>query len=195
MKRLVLATTNPGKLAEIKELLGSRYDEIVTPKDLGLDIQVEEDGSTFEENAMKKALEISEHVEGDVLADDSGLSVDALGGRPGVRSARFAGEDATDAENNALLIEEMRGVKDRSARFVCCLVLANAGKVKYSVEGTVEGVIAEEPAGGGGFGYDPLFFLPDSEMTFAQISIDDKNKISHRAVALRKLQELVNADE
>lgn len=195
MKRLVLATTNPGKIAEIEELLRGRYDEIVTPRDLGLDIKVAEDGATFEENAIKKAVEISKAVEGDVLADDSGLSVSALGGLPGVRSARFAGEEATDAENNALLLEEMRGVRDRSAKFVCCLVMANGGKVKYSVEGTVEGVIADELAGEGGFGYDPLFFLPDSDMTFAEISMDDKNQLSHRAIALRKLQELVGADE
>ena len=134
-------------------------------------------------------------MEGDVLADDSGLSVTALGGRPGVRSARFAGEQATDAENNALLLEQMRDEKDRSARFVCCVVLARNGEVKFSVEGSVEGEIAREPAGGAGFGYDPLFFLPEADMTFAQISLDEKNRISHRAIALKKLQKLVQADE
>lgn len=195
MKRLVLATGNPGKVAEIKELLRGRYDEIVTLRDLGLDIEVEEDGANFEENAIKKAVEISKQVDGDVLADDSGLSVTALGGRPGVRSARFAGENASDAQNNALLLEQMRGVEDRSAEFVCCIVLANSGKVKYSVEGRVRGEIADELAGGGGFGYDPLFFLPEEDMTFAQISLEDKNKISHRSIALKKLQQLVQDSE
>lgn len=195
MKRLVLATNNQGKVAEIRELLSSSYDEIVTLADLGLDVKVEEDGDNFEANAIKKAVEISRRVEGDVLADDSGLSVAALGGRPGVRSARFAGENATDAQNNALLLEQMKGVKDRRAQFVCCIVLASGGKVKYSVEGTVDGEIAGELAGSGGFGYDPLFFLPESDMTFAEISLDDKNRISHRAVALRKLQELVKTGE
>lgn len=195
MKRLVLATGNPGKVAEIKELLRGRYDEIVTLRDLGLDIEVEEDGANFEENAIKKAVEISKQVDGDVLADDSGLSVTALGGRPGVRSARFAGENASDAQNNALLLEQMRGVEDRSAEFVCCIVLANSGKVKYSVEGRVRGEIADELAGGGGFGYDPLFFLPEEDMTFAQISLEDKNKISHRSIALKKLQQMVQDSE
>ena len=191
MGRLVLATTNRGKVAEIEELLKESYDEIVTAAELGIHVDIVEDGENFEANAIKKAVEISKLTEGDVLADDSGLSVKALGGRPGVRSARFAGEEATDAENNALLLEQMRGVTDRSAQFVCCIVVASGGRVKFSVEGTVDGVIGEEPAGEGGFGYDPLFFLPDSDMTFAEISMDDKNQISHRAVALKKLQELV----
>lgn len=195
MKRLVLATNNQGKAVEIEELLKGRYDEIVTLKDLGMDVHIEENGVSFEENAIKKAVEISKLISGDVLADDSGLMVKALGGKPGVFSARFAGEQATDEENNRLLLEQLKGVKDRSAAFVCCIVMANDGEVKYSVEGRIEGEIADELAGDGGFGYDSLFFLPEAEMTFAEISIDAKNKISHRAMALKKLQQLVAVDE
>lgn len=188
-KKLVLATKNTGKIVEIRHLLQDKYDEIVSASDLGIQVDVEEDGNSFEENAIKKALAISEHTDGDVLADDSGLQVDALQGAPGIRSARFAGEHATDEQNNALLLEKMKNVDNRNAQFVCCIVIARKGKVLLSVEGKVRGEIAKEASGTQGFGYDPLFFIPESRMTFAEISMDDKNKISHRAMALKKLQE------
>lgn len=193
-KRLVVATTNQGKVKEIRKLLAERYDEILSLKELDLPMDVEEDGTTFEENAVKKAVTVSRLVEGDVLADDSGLEVFALGGRPGVYSARYAGPDAGDEENNRHLLEEMQDKEDRRARFVCCIVMANAGSVRYVAEGSISGEIGFVPAGNNGFGYDPLFFLPDSGMSFAQIPAEEKNRISHRANALKNLQEQLDRE-
>lgn len=190
MSRLVLATGNTGKVKEIREILGSAYDEIVSAKEIGIDMsKIEEDADTFQGNAEKKALAVSKLVADDVLADDSGLEVKALGGEPGVRSARFAGESANDAANNAKLVQMMQGRKDRKARFVCCMVIANSGQVKNVVEGSVEGEVLDSPRGEGGFGYDSLFFYPEDDMTFAQIPPDRKNEVSHRANALRQLKE------
>lgn len=189
MRRLVLATNNANKVREIREILKDSYDEVVSLKDLGIDVHVEEDGETFAENAAKKALEISRRVEGDVLADDSGLVVDALSGAPGVRSARFAGENADDAANNRKLLSLLKDRKDRQARFVCALAVANAGRIVRELEGTVEGEIALAPRGEGGFGYDSLFFFPEEDMTFAELPSDRKNEVSHRASALRQLRD------
>lgn len=191
MKRLVVATTNKGKMREIRELLKDTYDEILSLADLGIDVQIEEDGKTFAENAAKKALAVSRLVKGDVIADDSGLEVSALGGRPGVRSARYAGENADDAANNARLLAEMQGKEDRRARFVCCIVMANAGTVRFVAEGEVTGEIGTEPRGMAGFGYDPLFILPSSGLTFAETPAEDKNRLSHRARALAALREKI----
>lgn len=186
-KRLVLATNNANKVREIQQILGGAYDEVVSLRDLGLDIRVVEDGETFRENAAKKAIEISRQVDGDVLADDSGLVVEALDGAPGVRSARFAGENANDAANNEKLLSAMQGKTDRRARFVCAMAIARNGEIVRQVEGTVEGEIAPAPKGEGGFGYDSLFFFPQENMTFAELSHERKNEVSHRANALREL--------
>lgn len=195
MSRLVLATGNSGKIKEIEQILEGAYDEIVTAEDLGIDMsQIEEDADTFEGNAEKKAVAVSLKVDGDVLADDSGLEVPVLGGAPGVRSARFAGDNADDAANNAKLLELLKGKKDRKARFVCCMVIANGGIVKHVVEGHVGGELLETPRGKNGFGYDPLFFYPEGDMTFAELPMEKKNEVSHRANALRKLKEAVSAN-
>lgn len=187
MSRLLIATNNAGKTAEIKAILGDFYDEVVSLKDAGILLEVEEDGESFEENAIKKAREAAAVAGCDVLADDSGLCVDALAGAPGIYSARYAGENATDAQNNEKLLAALNGMQDRTARFVCVVALVSGGNVA-TARGEIEGVIAAEPSGSGGFGYDPLFYVPDMGQTFAQIPSDIKNTLSHRARALGALK-------
>jgi len=191
MKKLIIASNNQHKVKEIKEILGGYYDEILSLKDAGIKADVTEDGETFHENAAKKAVEISKMVEGDVLADDSGLCVDALDGAPGIYSARFSGEGATDEKNNEKLLGMVKDKADRRARFVCAIVVANGGKEKLYVEEMVEGKIIDEPRGENGFGYDPLFYHEENKMTFAELPSGIKNEISHRAKALKRLQEEV----
>ncbi len=191
MRKLVVATNNQGKVMEIKAILKDSYDEIYSLKDLGIEVDVEEDQDSFYGNAAKKAIEISKLVEGDVLADDSGLCVDALDGAPGIYSARFSGEDSTDISNNEKLMQSMKGKEDRNAQFVCALVLANGGKEILNVEGITRGVLLDFPKGSNGFGYDPLFFNEEYQKTFGELPADIKNIISHRARALAKLKKEV----
>jgi len=146
-----------------------------------------EDGATFEQNAVLKALHYGRHVSGWVFGDDSGLEVDALGGAPGVRSARFSGPQATAESNNRLLLEQLRGVENRSARFVCAIALAEDGRVHGVWRGTVEGVILDQPRGSGGFGYDPLFYCPTLGCTFGEAAEEQKFSVSHRGQALRAM--------
>jgi XTP/dITP diphosphohydrolase len=147
----------------------------------------DEDGATFEENARIKALYYGARAKGWVFADDSGLEVDALGGAPGVHSARFAGADATDEDNNALLLERLRGVENRAARFVCVIALVKDGELVRTFRGTVEGRILDGPRGAHGFGYDPLFFYEPFECTFGETSDEKKMQVSHRAQALAQM--------
>ena len=191
MKKLVIATNNQGKVREIKALLDGVYDEIISLKDAGILAEVVEDGNSFYENARKKALEVSRMVEFDVIADDSGLCVETLGGAPGIYSARFAGEGATDGENNQKLIELIKDIPPgkRQAKFVCDIVMAREGRELLHVEGEVFGEIITRPRGSGGFGYDPLFFVEKYGQTFGELDPDIKNRISHRARALAGLKE------
>lgn len=191
MKRLIIATNNQGKVREIKAVLGEFYDDIQSLKDAGIVADVVEDGDSFHANARKKAVEISLMVEGDVLADDSGLCVEALDMAPGIYSARFSGEGADDRKNNEKLLSMLKGVENRRAWFVCALVLANGGVEKLYVEERAEGSIIDDPRGENGFGYDPLFYVEEYGQTFAELPAETKNEISHRGKALRKLQELV----
>jgi len=147
----------------------------------------EETGDTFEANAAEKAIAYGKHVEGYLFADDSGLEVDALGGDPGVRSARYAGENATDEANNALLLERLRGVENRTARFVCVIALVKDGRLVKIFRGAVEGRILNAPRGAGGFGYDPLFFYEPFGCTFGEAALEQKMTVSHRAIALEKM--------
>ena len=187
--KLILASNNQKKLKEIKEILGDRFDEIQSLREAGIEHETVEDGETFLDNARKKAREIAELSGCCALADDSGICVDALGGAPGIYSARFSGEHGDDEANNALLLEKLRGVKDRGAHFACVVVLAWPDGRELSAEGRLYGQIAYEPAGEGGFGYDPIFYLPDRGCTDAQLPPGEKNKISHRGKALRALLE------
>jgi XTP/dITP diphosphohydrolase len=148
---------------------------------------VEETGETFEANAILKAIHYSEHAPGLLFADDSGLEVLALGGEPGVRSARFAGPEATDAANNRLLLERLRTAEDRAARFVCAIAVAQRGQIVRTFQGTVDGRILEAPRGSGGFGYDPLFYYPPFGCSFGEIGPDRKLPVSHRGQALKQM--------
>lgn len=193
MPRLLLATNNPGKAAEFRQLLAGCGWQLVAPAELGLTIQVEETGQTYAENATLKAVEYSRAGGLVTLADDSGLEVDALDGRPGVLSARYAGVDRTDQERVQALLDELAGVPDdkRTARFRCVIAIADTtGRVEL-MDGTVEGRIGHEPRGENGFGYDPVFLLPERGMTTAELPPDEKNAVSHRAVAARKARTIL----
>ncbi len=184
--KLYCATTNQGKLREFR-LAAHGAIEIEPLAGLKSLPECVEDGATFEENAVKKALHYSAYADGPLFADDSGLEVDALGGAPGVFSARFAGSGATDRDNNLLLIEKLRGVADRSARFVCVIAVARQGRLVQAFRGEVEGRILDEPRGKGGFGYDPLFFHEPYGCTFGEVDGDRKFAVSHRGRALRAM--------
>jgi XTP/dITP diphosphohydrolase len=186
---LVLATRNEGKTREIKELFEGFPVQIKNLNDFGPIPEVEEDGKTFDDNAFKKASFTAKVLGLPALADDSGLEVKALGGAPGVYSARYAGPNATDEENNAKLLETLEGNKDRTAAFVCVISIAVPCGVALTYEGRCEGRIAEAPGGTQGFGYDPLFYYPPLKKTFAELSTQEKNRVSHRGKALRELKE------
>ena len=190
--KIFLATGNKHKIKEIEKIFKMDNVEILSVND-GIEIpEVEEDGTTFEENSKKKALEIAKFTNMITIADDSGLCVDALGGAPGVYSARYAGEHGNDLDNNKKLVKELQGVENRKARFVCVITLAKPTGQTYSFRGEVEGDIIDVPQGTEGFGYDPHFFMKEYGKTLAEIP-EIKNKISHRARALEKLKE--NLDE
>ena len=184
---IVLATGNKGKVKEFEGLLHGIAVRIIGLGDLESPPEVVEDGETFMDNALKKARTIAKYSGKPALADDSGLAVDALGGRPGVYSARYSGEDATDEKNIDKLLGELGDAEHRSARFVCFLALVTPDGKETVVSGKCEGVILTEPRGSGGFGYDPVFYLPEYGKTMAEIPADLKNRISHRAHAAEKL--------
>ena len=190
--RLIIASNNKGKLREFGELLEPFGFEVVSMRDAGFTNEIVEDGDTFEENAHIKARAVFEALGEPVIADDSGLEIDFLDGAPGVYSARYAGENATDKELCQKVLEEMHGVPEelRKARFVCTFYFIFAEDDEYSVRGEVEGYIGDKPLGKNGFGYDPIFMLDEDE-SMATISADEKNKISHRADAFRKLSEIL----
>ena len=187
MTRLTCATGNAGKLREFRMAADSSRIEIeLLPGYQQLPAALE-DGATFEENAIKKALHYSPHADGLLFADDSGLEVEALGGAPGVYSARFSGPRATDDSNNRLLLEKLRGVANRKARFVCAIALVEGERVVGVYHGAVEGVILGEPRGSGGFGYDPLFYCPAFGCTFGEATRERKFSLSHRGQAVRAM--------
>ena len=189
VKMLVLATRNLGKTRELRELLKDFPVEIKNLSDFGPIPDIEEDGTTFDENAFKKASFTAKVLGLPALADDSGLEVEALGGAPGVHSARYAGPSATDQEKSAKLLQEMKGKANRRAAFMCVISIAVPSGVALTYEGRCEGLITEVPAGDNGFGYDPVFFYPPMQRTFAQLSTQEKNLVSHRGKALAALKE------
>jgi XTP/dITP diphosphohydrolase len=190
-KTMVVASRNSKKAKEIMEILQGLGWTVMLAAEAGADFEVVEDGTTFEENSYKKALEVMRATGMTTIADDSGLEVDALGGRPGVYSARFSGEDATDESNNQKLLAMMEGIPaaERTARFVCAATVVFPDGEHFTVRGECEGLILFGPKGTGGFGYDPLFYVPDYGKTFAQLDAGTKNAISHRARALSKVRE------
>lgn len=190
--KLIIASNNKHKITEIKTILGDTFEEILSQREAGFVGEAEENGSTFAENSYIKAKEIADRFLGyATLADDSGLSVDALGGEPGVNSARYAGEHGNDKANNDKLLKVLDGEKNRSAKFVCAITLILPDGRVLSTEGETEGEIIYAPDGEGGFGYDPLFFSKDLGKTFGVASEEEKNSVSHRGRALRSLAMLL----
>jgi len=185
---LVIATRNPGKTAEIREILKGYPVTIRNLSDFGPIPEATEDGATFEENAYKKASLAARVLSFPALADDSGLVVNALDGAPGVHSARFAGPDADDRQRSRLLLEKLRHATDRSAAFECVISVALPTGQALTYEGRCEGVITTEPQGQSGFGYDPVFYYPPAGKTFARMTPEEKNRVSHRGIALEALK-------
>ena len=193
MTEIIFATGNKDKMREIREIMADCDVHIVSMKEAGIRVDIVEDGTTFEENAKIKARAVAAHTDAIVLADDSGLEIDYLNKEPGIYSARYMGEDTSYHIKNSSLIERLNGVPDekRTARFVCAVAAAFPdGRVK-TVRGTMEGRIGYEEKGENGFGYDPIFYLPEYGCTSAELSMEEKNKISHRGKALRGIRESV----
>lgn len=190
MKRVIFATKNKGKIREIQAVLGDSY-EVITMEEAGINTDIDETGTTFEENAAIKAETVRDLCGEIVLADDSGLEIDYLNGEPGIYSARYMGHDTSYDIKNKNLIDRLEGVPDekRTARFVCAVAAAFPDKPTIVVRGTMEGIIGYEIKGENGFGYDPIFFLPEYGMTSAELSPEEKNRISHRGKALRAIKE------
>lgn len=193
MKKIIIATGNKGKAKEFETLFSPLGYKVLTLHDLEGATEVEETGTTFEENAILKAETLCEQFNTMVIADDSGLMIDALDGRPGVYSARYAGEQKNDDDNIDKVLEELKDVPEekRTARFYCALAVAVPGEETMTVSGTVEGRIASGRQGENGFGYDPVFYVPDLGKMMAELKPEEKNAISHRANALKKLKELL----
>lgn len=193
MVKLLIATHNPGKVKEYEELLAGLPLELTYPAQEGLDIEVAETGNSFAENARLKACAYARASGLLTLADDSGLEVDALGGEPGIHSARYAGSEAGDEERYQLLLEKLREVPwaERTARFRCVIAVATPAGQIHTTDGTCEGIIAFEPNGEHGFGYDPVFYFQEYGMTMAELPPETKNKISHRARAAQRVREVL----
>ena len=187
--KFVLATHNPGKLKEMGDILARFGVEVVSPKDLGITVDVEETGATFAENAMLKAKAICAAAKLPAIADDSGLCVDALNGGPGVYSARYGGEGLDDKGRYMLLLNSMRGQPTRAAHFACAIACVFPNGDELTAEGRCDGTIAFAPIGEGGFGYDPVFFVPELKKTFGQLTAEEKSAISHRGKALASFSE------
>ena len=197
MRRIIFATGNEGKMREIREILADTGAEIVSMKEAGIRIDIVEDGKTFEENALIKARAIAAHTDAIVLADDSGLEIDALNKEPGVYSARYMGEDTSYDIKNQNLIDRLDGVpkEKRTARFVCAIAAVLPDGKELVTRQTMEGYIGWEPEGTNGFGYDPIFYLDEFGCSSATISPEQKNAISHRGKALRAMKELLIEQE
>lgn len=195
--KLILATSNKDKAREIAEILSDTPFVVTTMKEEGYDPDIVEDGKTFEENALIKARTVHALAEGAyVMADDSGLCIDALDGAPGIYSARFCGENSTYPEKFAKIFEMLKGVPEekRTAKFVCSIAVVRPDGSEFTVRGEVCGVLHEKPMGDGGFGYDPIFYVPEFGMTTAQMTKEQKNSISHRGKASRAMAEKLKAD-
>ncbi len=194
-KKLIFATHNMGKVNEIKQILGDGY-QVLSLKDVSFTDEIEETGTTFEENATIKAVTLSKELGEIVLADDSGFEVDYLKGEPGIYSSRYLGEDTPYEVKNRTILERCQDAKDeeRGARFVCAMACAFPDGRLRVTKGVIEGVLAKEPAGTNGFGYDPIFYLPERKMTTGEMTPEDKNAISHRGIALRKMVEVLKEE-
>lgn len=197
MKRIIFATSNEGKMKEIRLIMADSGYEVLSLKEAGVKADIDENGTTFEENAVIKATEIAKMTGEMVLADDSGLEVDYLDKAPGIYSARFLGEDTDYTIKNNYIIDKLDGVpvEKRTARFVCAIALAMPDGTAVTRRGTIEGYIGYEIRGENGFGYDPIFMVPEYDKTTAELSMEQKNEISHRARALRAMKEVLTGME
>lgn len=195
-KKLIFATGNAGKMKEIREIMKDTEFEVISMKEAGLNLDIVEDGKTFEENAIIKAKAVCEASGELALADDSGLEVDYMDKQPGIYSARFLGEDTSYDVKNNYILDKLNGVEGdaRSARFVCAIAAAFPDGRVETTRATIEGVIAQKIAGENGFGYDPIFFVPEFGCTTAELTMEQKNQISHRAKALNLMKEKIKAD-
>lgn len=196
MMKIIFATGNQGKMREIKQIMADMDAEIVSMKEAGVFIDIEENGTTFEENALIKARAIAKETDAVVLADDSGLEIDYLDKAPGVLSARYMGEDTPYSVKNQHILELLKDVQGekRSARFVCCIAAVFPDGREFTTYATIEGEIAPKSAGENGFGYDPIFFVPEFGKTTAELSAEEKNKISHRGKALTMMKEVLKKE-
>ena len=194
-KKIIFATSNEGKMKEVRSILEDLGMEVLSMKEAGIQVDVVEDGTTFEENAVIKATEIAKACGEIVLADDSGLEIDFLNKEPGIYSARYMGEDTSYAIKNQNLIDRLEGVEDekRTARFVCAIAAAFPDGTVEVIRGTIEGRIGYEEKGANGFGYDPIFYVPEYGCTTAELSLEQKNEASHRGKALRLMKEIIKA--
>lgn len=193
MDKLIFATGNAGKMKEIREILGRPGLTILSQKEAGITSDAEENGTTFEANALIKARAVAAQTDALVLADDSGLEIDYLNGEPGVYSARYMGEDTSYEIKNQQILDLLAGVpeKKRTARFVCVIAAVLPDGREFTTKGTIEGIIGYESRGEGGFGYDPIFFVPEFGCSTAELTMEQKNKISHRGKALRAMKEVL----
>lgn len=193
MRRIIFATGNAGKMREIREIMADMPVEVVSMKEAGILADIEENGTTFVENAKIKATEIAKHTKDIVLADDSGLEVDYLNKEPGIYSARYLGEDTPYEVKNQTILDRLSGVpkEKRTARFVCAIAAALPDGKVLTTQATIEGYIGEKPAGENGFGYDPIFMVEEYQCSTAELSEEQKNEISHRGKALRKMKALL----
>lgn len=200
-QKIIFATGNQNKMTEIRQILNDPEWEILSMKEAGIELDITEDGTTFEENAVIKAEAVAACCDAVVLADDSGLEIDYLNKEPGIYSSRYAGEDTSYEIKNRMLLDRLAGVpkEQRTARFVCAVAAAVPGRETIAVRGTIEGYIGFEPAGENGFGYDPIFYVPDLDCSTAQLSPEEKNARSHRGNALRamcgRLKELLKDED
>jgi XTP/dITP diphosphohydrolase len=195
--KIIFATGNEGKMKEVKSILADLGMEILSLKEAGINIDIEENGTTFEENAMIKANAIRDITQCIVLADDSGLEIDYLGKEPGIYSARYMGEDTSYTIKNNKIIELLQDVpkEKRTARFVCAIAAALPNGKVFTTRGTIEGMIGYEIIGENGFGYDPIFYVPEFGCTTAQLNMAQKNEVSHRGKALREMKEILKKEE
>ena len=194
--KIIFATGNKNKMREIRDILRDLGMEILSMKEAGIDKEINEDGKTFEENALIKARAVAEDTDAVVLADDSGLEIDYLNKEPGIYSARYLGEDTSYEIKNQALLDRLSGVKkeDRTARFVCAIAAVLPDKREFVVRETIEGYIGEKPAGTNGFGYDPIFYVDEYGCSTAELSEEKKNEVSHRGKALRAMREVLKKE-
>ena len=195
MKKIVIASQNKGKIREFKEMLEPKGYEVLSLLDMPLDFDIEETGTTFEENAIIKAKTVSDYYQIDAIADDSGIEIEAFDNGPGIYSSRWLGEDTPYSEKNQIVLDKLKDEENRKCRYVCCIAVVELNKEPIIFKGTVDCTIAYEPKGENGFGYDPIVYYEEFHKTMAEMSDEEKNSISHRGKAVRQLEEWLDENQ